>query len=533
MIKLRIMKACIIEIEARKALLFVLMIVAISPVLANCSTGHKARDEQEGGDAGYKRMLVVYNENSADTDGNGIPDSKDIALYYQQQRNIADECLLGVKSKTALHYQAEEWPRLINELVNPICDKLATLPDTQIYYILLCGNIPAGYHVPDSIPGMNVRRSVDNALAGLHHMGTAQAPVIPHFWYINPFFEGTPTRYGDKRGFDHHFRLMGKRIYLVSRLTNSTLHNTLNLVDMALYGDKYITLEEGYYNGVAYIDNQKGTYDEDQQARYPYIFTLEAGEKELDPSIYMITKMCEERGMPYRNEPGEEEIGSPDAEFADGSPADSGRRAMLYGGWYNVSNYNDVYEWLPGAAALDVNSNSGDSLGHGHSTFLPSAFRRGLTAGVGVVCEPFVPGHPRPDVFHYYLLYEGYNFIESAWHAEPCIMWQGISMGDPLYQPYRKGKEPVKDDHLKEAKAEIVEKEGDYYLKLDFQPTAESPELARIKVFRGSELLYRGDQFFARYHARLGDKEKLSGEIIRVQMTDPSGNSAEIELTIP
>ena len=31
-------------------------------------------------------LLLVYNENDADDDGNGIADSKDLALYYQQKK---------------------------------------------------------------------------------------------------------------------------------------------------------------------------------------------------------------------------------------------------------------------------------------------------------------------------------------------------------------------------------------------------------------------------------------------------------------
>ena len=58
--------------------------------------------------------------------------------------------------------------------------------------------------------------------------------------------------------------------------------------------------------------------------------------------------------------------------------------ALFYYGWYNYGTYRDVWEWLPGSAASDLNSNSIARIrSQAPGTFVAGAMRRGLTAGVG------------------------------------------------------------------------------------------------------------------------------------------------------
>ncbi len=79
----------------------------------------------------------------------------------------------------------------------------------------------------------------------------------------------------------------------------------------------------------------------------------------------------------------------------------------------------------------------------GQGTFLANSFRLGLTCGVGCVTEPYLTGHARPEVFVYYML-NGFNFAEASYLSQPVFKWQGIHIGDPLYNP-NKSKTPTLD----------------------------------------------------------------------------------------
>jgi len=53
----------------------------------------------------------------------------------------------------------------------------------------------------------------------------------------------------------------------------------------------------------------------------------------------------------------------------------------------------------PGSVACDLNSNSIQNFHTRYDlAFLTAAFRRGLTAGAGVIAEPYLSGHHRPEV---------------------------------------------------------------------------------------------------------------------------------------
>jgi len=49
-------------------------------------------------------------------------------------------------------------------------------------------------------------------------------------------------------------------------------------------------------------------------------------------------------------------IGDPSSQWSDGTPATTAPNALGYGGWYSYDVYNDIYDWLPGAFACDLDS---------------------------------------------------------------------------------------------------------------------------------------------------------------------------------
>jgi hypothetical protein len=129
--------------------------------------------------------------------------------------------------------------------------------------------------------------------------------------------------------------------------------------------------------------------------------------------------------LKWENTTSNARIGDSGASFSDGSSALAAPRALFYGGWYNFINYNDVYEWLPGSVAIDLNS---------APTFGMQALKHGATAVSYVIAEPYLSGHQRPNVLYYYIL-NGYTFAEASALATPAIGWRGINEGDPLYSP--------------------------------------------------------------------------------------------------
>src|SRR5262249_28660799 len=118
-------------------------------------------------------------------------------------------------------------------------------------------------------------------------------------------------------------------------------------------------------------------------------------------------------------------IGSPGAMFSDGTSASRATRALFYGGWYNYSRYNDVWEWLPGSVVCDLSS---------ASTFGTEALRHGASAASYILSEPYLAGHQRPNILLYYLLH-GFSFAEASTLATPTMGWMPINEGDPLYTP--------------------------------------------------------------------------------------------------
>ena len=127
-------------------------------------------------------------------------------------------------------------------------------------------------------------------------------------------------------------------------------------------------------------------------------------------------------------------IGGAGAMFSDGTSALSAPRALFYGGWYNFDHYNNVYQWLAGSIACDLNS---------APYFGTQALLHGASAASYVVSEPYLNGHQRPEILYYYIL-KGYDFAEASALATPFIGWMAVNEGDPLYAP-NQPKTPVVD----------------------------------------------------------------------------------------
>ena len=375
------------------------------------------------------RVLVVYRANSVDSDHDGVGDSQQLAEYYAQKRSVPASNLLAVSISAtyASSYAKGQYGAFYTEVVTPIKSKLTALGTTNIDVILLAGDIPATVY-----DGSGQALSVDNALMGINVLGAAAGSTIS--FNANPYFSKAPGFSADAPHFNHaSFKYLKTEMYLVTRLGSGSPLRGIDQVAQSIYADRYLYPKAGYYYGTGYVDSQWG-----QPNGQPYTDAYlgsnanvqtgsyaDAGTADL--SIAYAEHWVAAAGFPlkWENTTNLARIGDAGAMFSDGTSALAAPRALFYGGWYNFIRYNDVYEWLPGSVACDLNS---------APYFGQTALQKGASAALYVVAEPYLTGHQRPQIFYYYIL-KGYSFAEASALATPYIGWMAVNEGDPLYTP--------------------------------------------------------------------------------------------------
>ena len=390
------------------------------------------------------RVLVVYRANHVDSDSNGVSDSRDLALYYQARRNIPDSNMLGLTISCFPAYDTKAQIQLFfREIVLPLREKIDSLGRDSIDYIVLCKGIP--WRVNGQYP-------VDENLARLYSLGS-DTLTMSIGYSPNPFFEPSPGMATDLGHFDHSYKINGTDpFYLVTELDGFNNQYAKELVDRALYAEKYLYPADGYYSGTGYVDTRYGKYSDDTlNQHYPTGYMGYAGaDFDMAMGRLFLTRAgfaCKWENTLLDDAPADSHgfvIGDVEALFSDGTSARYAPSALWYGGWYCFARYAlYAWGWLPGAVACDLNSNSMENLQNTTTCFGAGAFYQGLTAGCGVISEPGLSGHTHPEKLLYYIL-NGYNFAEAAYHAEPALGWKTRNIGDPLYNPM-KAKTPEKD----------------------------------------------------------------------------------------
>jgi len=375
------------------------------------------------------RVLVIHNTSWPDGDGDGTPDSTEVAQYYALRRGVPAGNLLGLPLTPAGEsYSSGQWPLFLTELRDPLLAALDAHGATEIDTLLFCYGVPYQVDVPGQGP-----RSIDNALAVPHALGTAAAPIFKATQYTNPLKETSPHIDADIGHFDHALhQFLGTTMYLWNRLDGLSAEHAKALVDRALYGQAHVSPAPGAYGGIGYVDTRFGQYsDAFLQTEYPVGYLEYANG---DISMAYGKFFVEQSGFPLRWEPWETEIGEPGAVFSDLSSAELGAEALFYGGWYNFAKYQHAWQWKTGAFACDLNSNSAQGIrSAGTVSFLAQAFQENLTAGAGVIAEPYLNGHNRPDVFLAYIL-DGFSWAEASAISDPGVKWMSLHLGDPLYR---------------------------------------------------------------------------------------------------
>ena len=124
--------------------------------------------------------------------------------------------------------------------------------------------------------------------------------------------------------------------------------------------------------------------------------------------------------------------------------------ASLYYGWYDWSLsgpfLNSRFQFRKGAVAMHLHSFSAEQLADATKNWSGPLLERGAAVTIGNVYEPFLHLTHDFGILHQRLL-AGFTWGEACWMAMPVTSWQGVVLGDPLYQPFKHlGGSGVKQD---------------------------------------------------------------------------------------
>jgi len=502
-----------------------LLTLMIAPLLASLQAPYDPDPEQLA-----DRWIVVYNTNWPDADGNGLNDSEEVAMHWVKRRGASLDRMVGIDFShgTADNYSGQAgWEDFWDEMVLPL--RNAVVDDNNNHAI----GFLFVYGVPMRIapPGFS-NRGLDTTLIHLWDLGTRAAPIYANFGHADSYFDAAPTIGVDPGRFDPATDRYGlHRTYLVARLDGLTKEHSMEMVDSALYGDVYLSNQPGHYTGTAYCDTRYGAYTAGDLAAYPFNHFVYAN---ADKDMAYGRSWMEQAGFQLQWEPYGTEIGEANAKWEDGTPALTAPNAMMYEGWYNFNTYHDVFTWLVGSMACDLNSNSVSRLRQANpGTFLSESLHQGLTCGTGVIAEPYLNGHPYPEVFTYYMA-NGYPFADAARISDSKVRWTNLYLGDPLYQPFRVGKIPLLDTDApppcEMLAASSTAVAGEWDLSTYLNTLGHMPDLGTLTVAYGEDLTFGNQAVGDDDRPRLFHTTTLTGlgadRIIfyRPDYTDPVGN---------
>jgi uncharacterized protein (TIGR03790 family) len=113
-------------------------------------------------------------------------------------------------------------------------------------------------------------------------------------------------------------------------------------------------------------------------------------------------------------------------------------QTAIYCGWYSLKKYVDAFDFVDGAIGYHISSFEAVDLRDPNSSqWCPAMLRRGITATLGAVAEPYLGAFPEPRIFFSRLL-DGECLVEAFYHTQPFNSWQLVLIGDPLYRPFKK-----------------------------------------------------------------------------------------------
>lgn len=483
------------------------------------------------------RTLIIYNSSYiGDQDKDGIQDSLEVAQYYAAKREIPSQNLLGVPFADAYAISGN-FAALQSAILQPLKDKLAALGASNIDLIVMSYMTPYSY----------APRSLDTIIA------------IPYFWnsssiqvggsYLfnyairTPYLDMTPGFGVGKGRFTHADTMYrNNNMYLVGRLDGpGGVWRVLDLVDQALYGERFISQQPGGFMGNAYIDTQAlgSDYTDASLSTNTYVMSGEYSGPSNNPyvaadfNIAWGKHFISAKGLPLKWDNNYNEIGSnPSTFYQDGTSSFTAPRALVYGGWHADNKYYpNAWEWLPGSIGIDLDSvNFSYGLRNdAWPAWGPRALQDGLSATCGVLDEPYVFGHPRSTNVIKYIL-DGYTFAEASMLGTPFLGYLSVCIGDPLYAPF-KTKTAVNDTappQIESGFPRISWSANEGHVFEVFLKDVGEPDVANLKIEYGKTsalgLSVTYSQFYKRWRGLFAPLESSTTYYARAVLTDPAGN---------
>jgi len=352
-----------------------------------------------------RRVLVLYNPAA---DG-----SQQVAQHYATQRGIPSEQLCASATTQTLTLQSDE----LAPWLKPVTDCLDTL-GARIHYIVPVFGVP--YMVNERIFNLpkNSNYKVQTSLDALLVYGKAALTIS----YItnNPLYRtgfSMNAQYEPYVPFGQLRKELNASYYLVTRIDGVSASAAMALIDRTMVAQGLAN--EGKLAGMVYVDARwNPAPSSDKFGSY------ESG----DWNMYQTKSIFETFGkhpVVFDNH---------EAEFGQSPAPLSCPDALYYAGWYSVHDYQNVFNWQPGAIGAHLDSFSADDI-RGGSSWSARALSEGITATFGAVNEPYVAGMPEYDQFFLYLT-QGASYGEAAYESTRLGAWMVLWVGDPLYRPY-------------------------------------------------------------------------------------------------
>lgn len=204
---------------------------------------------------------------------------------------------------------------------------------------------------------------------------------------------------------------------MVSRLDGSSSEIAMGLVDKALEA------ERNGLEGNAYIDSRglrNGPF-----GSYGY----------YDQSLRDMALLTEVRTGLTVKEDRNKELFAPNT-----CP-----NTAVYCGWYSNGKYVDAFDFVVGAVGYHIASSEAVRLRDPNcSQWCVSMLKKGITATLGPVGEPYLHAFPEPKLF-FAELYKGKCLVEAYYNTKSFNSWMMLLIGDPLYRPFGKSKSSEAD----------------------------------------------------------------------------------------
>ncbi|MEM9445888.1 MAG: TIGR03790 family protein [Verrucomicrobiota bacterium] len=369
-------------------------------------------------ESGHQKILVIYNHNA--------PDSKELAEYYAQKRNIPNDRILAVNAPITEQITREQYDKFIRKPLEayllekrllerkPATLKLLTQEKIKIkgaknfplWAIVLIKGVPLKISKdPNYTPSLRLPTnllhdyaSVDSELALI---GYEKYPL--EAFVLNPYYyEREP------RPFNQSF---ADKMTLVCRLDGPSTKIVKRMID------EPIRIEKTELTGKAYFD-ARGISD--SKDRY-YI-----GDLWITNSAEILKKSGLHTTLDNKGPIFAPFIPIPDA--------------AIYAGWYsgNIAGAlnQEHFRFRPGAIAYHLHSFSAGSVRNSKKFWVGPLLSKGACATMGSVYEPYLRFTPNIAIF-YASLMSGLSFAEAAYSAQPALSWTMTMVGDPLYRPFK------------------------------------------------------------------------------------------------